>query len=114
MPVGAGARALGGDGLDATTAWFELDGGNTLRGIKTARRAATAQPVVDDFVATRSHLSDRAGAPMIATGDPATITEGAFQQAVVEYRHRGYRAVVRATNMGDGYLLTESYAATPL
>ncbi len=29
---------------------------------------------------------------------------------MVEYRFTDYRAVVRATNMGDGFDLTEEYA----
>ena len=32
-----------------------------------------------------------------------------LRQATVEYRFSDYHALVRATNMGDGYVLTEEY-----
>ena len=33
-----------------------------------------------------------------------------LRQAMVEYKLADYHAVLRATNMGDGYVLTEEYA----
>jgi len=110
------AVALGGDGLAANAAWFELDAAGTVQRIKTSRRAAEVAPVAAWFRATEQALASRAGVPTLATGDAsdAGLARGAFQQAMVEHRTRGYRAVVRATNLGDGYLLTESYAAVPL
>lgn len=99
--------------LDATTAWFEFSGQGTLVGVKTTRRAATADPVVDEYRASEDLVTRTAGAPTVARDEPlASLTRGAFQQAVAEYKFRDYRAVLRATNMGDGYLLTEQYAST--
>lgn len=110
------APALGGSGLDATTAWFELTPNGTLIGVKTSRRTDTVAPVAATFRATAAALSATTGAPTVALGDAsdAGLSRGTFQQASVEYRYRGYRAVVRATNMGDGFVLTESYASTIL
>ena len=39
------------------------------------------------------------------------LAKGAFQQATIEHELADYRAQIRATNMGNGYILTESYAA---
>ncbi len=39
------------------------------------------------------------------------LASGAFRQATRDYRFADYRALVRATNLGDGYVLTESYTA---
>ena len=106
------ARALGDrDGL-AATAWFEFDGRGDLVAVRTSRRTSDAAPVAAAFRTTERALATNVGAPVAQTGDAATLTAGAFQQAMVEHRGPGYRAVVRATNLGDGYVLTESYVAT--
>lgn len=57
--------------------------------------------------------SARIGAPTTATGssDPSELSRGAFRQAMVAYAAGDYRAVIRATNMGKDYTLTENYTA---
>lgn len=106
------ARALGDrDGLTAT-AWFEFDGRGDLIAVRASRRTSDAAPVAAAFRTTEHELSTEVGAPVARSGDAATLTAGAFQQAMVEHRGPGYRAVVRATNLGDGYVLTESYVAS--
>ncbi len=106
------ARALGDrDGL-AATAWFEFDRGGALTAVRASRRTDDAAPVAAAFRTTERALTAEVGAPSASSGDAATLTAGAFHQAMVEHRGHGYRAVVRATNLGDGYVLTESYVAT--
>jgi len=96
--------------LTGTTTWFELDERATLTTIKTVRRA-DAGAIVTAFAATESTLRDRMGAPTTERGSTADLTLGAFRQAMVEHVYADYRAQVRATNMGNGYILTESYTA---
>ena len=102
-----------GGNLAGTSTWFELDDRGVLYAIKTVRRTEDVTRVAEAFAATNAALTVRAGSPAQRAGsaDPATLTSGAFQQASSEYRFRDYRAVIRATNMGDGYVLTESYTS---
>ena len=96
--------------LPARSLWFDLDG-DVLDGIHTVRRASASAPVASAFTAMTGTLTAEAGAPARTSGSPADLDKGAFQQAVAEYRFRDYAATLRATNMGDGFVLTESYAA---
>lgn len=98
--------------LDASTAWFEFGEQGTLASIKAIRSAPTSTPIADEYRATEALVSKSAGAPAIAKSDAlATLDRGALNQAVVEYKFRDYRAVIRATNMGDKFMLTEQYAS---
>ena len=97
--------------LPGTTTWFELDDTGAVTTIKIARRTPHPSQVASAFTATESTLRHRTGAPTTVAGDPSNLAGGAFRQAVVEHVFADYRAQVRATNMGDSYLLTESYAA---
>ncbi|MEJ7601382.1 MAG: hypothetical protein WKG01_25995 [Kofleriaceae bacterium] len=96
--------------LATTTLWFRF-AGTTLAGIQTSRRT-TADGVATAFAETEAALTTVLGDPSRRQGDPAAsaLARGALRQAMVEYRAPAYRAVVRATNMGDGFVLTESYA----
>lgn len=102
----------GGD-LASTSTWFELDDRGVLYAIRTVRRTDDVTRVAQAFAATNVALTARAGGPTQSTGSsaPSVLASGAFQQASREYRFRDYRAVVRATNMGDGFVLTESYTS---
>jgi hypothetical protein len=99
--------------LPGTTTWFELDARATLTAIKTVRRTPDAAAVASAFTATETSLRAHTGEPTAADGsaDPAELSLGAFRQAMTEHEFADYRAQIRATNMGDGYILTESYAA---
>jgi hypothetical protein len=111
LDVPAAALADGG-GLAATGLWLTLDADGTLASIQVTRRTAAASTIVDAFTATGAGLAATLGAPTARTGDAdaRSLASGALRQASVEYRAPGYRAQLRETNMGDGYLLTESYA----
>ncbi len=97
--------------LALATTWFEFSPAGTLSAIKTVRRTEAARTVEAAFVATRDQLIARAGAPTAVAGEPGSLARGALRQASAEFLYRDYRAVVRATNIGDGYMLTESYAS---
>lgn len=103
----AGASSLG-----LTSVWFELGSRGTLASIKTVRRDHAVAPVAAAFASIEGALTDQAGAPAHADGSaaPEVLANGTLRQAMVEYRFTDYRAVVRATNMGDGFVLTEEYA----
>lgn len=103
-------QALGTGALTATSLWIELDASGRVIGVKTVRRTDAASPVAEAFRATTA-IASTAGDAVATHGDPDAIARGAFHQAAAEYRFRDYLAMVRATNMGDGFVLTESYAS---
>lgn len=105
------ARLVPGE-LAATTLWFRFSG-LALTSIQTVRRSADAARVASAFDASRQALGAAIGTPTVTGGTASAeaLSLGALQQAVVEYHRPGYRAVVRATNLGDGFVLTESFAA---
>ena len=102
-----------GSHLGGTTIWFELDEQQAVETIKIVRRTDAATNVASAFSATEAALRARMGAPTTERGsaDPADLSRGAFRQAMVEHTYADYRAQIRATNMGNGYILTESYTA---
>lgn len=102
--VPAAALAPASD-LPAGSIWFELDARDAVASVRTARRSTALERV------TRALDHALPVSDVVATGDVQALPRGAFQQVTRELSRRGYRAVVRATNMGDGYLLTESYRA---
>jgi hypothetical protein len=107
------APALGdSNALPASGLWLALGADGTLRSIQVTRRTVTATTIADAFTATGGGLAATLGAPSERSGDAdaRTLASGALRQASVEFRAPGYRARLRETNMGDGYLLTESYA----
>jgi len=105
------ASVPGAGDLGLTRVWFELGSRGTLASIKTVRRDRAVAPVASAFAAIEGALTDQAGAPAHADGSaaPDALGNGTLRQAMVEYRFTDYRAVVRATNMGDGFVLTEEY-----
>ncbi len=93
---------------------FSIDSAGAVRSIEVTRRGPEAASITAAFEALSHELAAQHGAPVkqsgIATADD--LSRGALRQAMVEYRASDYRAVLRATNMGDGFLLTEHYALT--
>jgi len=104
-------NAIADGALPVTTAWFRFDVDGALASVQTTRHAVAAAPVADVLASTQRELTEALGAPAVRSGDVASIGEGALRQASIEYRFADYRAVVRATNMRGGFLLTESYEA---
>jgi hypothetical protein len=105
LPRGAGALGL-------TSAWFQFGDHGTLESLKTVRRDPVVGAVSAAFDAVQTDVSARAGAPAKQDGSaaPEVLANGALRQAMVEYRFTDYRALVRATNMGNGFVLSEEYA----
>ena len=99
-------------GLAAISVSFQLGSGGTLEAIRTVRRDRDVAAVAAAFTAVEDALTARAGAPARSEGSaaPAVLANGMLRQAMVDYRFADYRALVRATNMGDGFVLTEEYA----
>lgn len=106
-----------GDGIASaiplTSVQFQLGATGTLTTIRAVRRSRDADQVAAAFVAVERDLTSRAGAPVARDGSPASeaLASAVLRQATAEYRFTDYRAVVRATNMGDGFVLTEEYAS---
>lgn len=92
--------------------WFAFGGKGTLTSVKALRRSATADAVWQDYSKTVSELTRQAGKPVRASGLQSAddLSRNLLGQAAAEYRFEDYYAVVRATNMGGGFTLTEEYA----
>jgi hypothetical protein len=108
------ATALPGAGAPGVISLaFELGDDGTLASIRAVRRGADAAAIAAAFAALEHQLTEHAGPPVARDGDatPDGLAAAMLRQAMIEYRFTDYRAVVRATNMGDGFVLTEEYAA---
>ena len=105
-----GAVVPGAGALGFTSLVFQLGDDGTLAAIRAVRRDRDAGIVAAAFAAQEHQLTERAGAPVTRGGATDTLAGATLRQAMVEYRFTDYRAVVRATNMGDGFVLTEEYA----
>ncbi|HTR49139.1 MAG TPA: hypothetical protein VMJ10_00450 [Kofleriaceae bacterium] len=95
----------------STSIWLQLDEQGVLEAVQATRREPTAAMISDAFVQRQAELTAQVGAPTRHDGSsaPNALTGAALRQAMVEYRFSDYHALVRATNMGDGYVLTEEY-----
>jgi hypothetical protein len=91
---------------------FSLDSASAVRSIQVTRRGPEVATIAAAFDGLARELAAVRGAPTVQSGSaaPSELSRGALRQAMVEYRATDYRAVVRATNMGDGFVLTEQYA----
>ena len=98
---GAGVRSL----------WLTFGADDTLVSVVAVRRDASAGVISAAFRAVTGDLASEAGPAATVEGDPsaARLSSGLLQQASAEYRFRDYYALARATNMGDGFVLTEEY-----
>lgn len=98
-------------GPRVTSAWFSFDRGR-LDAIRTVRRDPSVETIAGTFATLEREVTEAAGVPIVATAaaDTKDLARRPLRQAAFDYRFSNYRAVVRATNMGDGYALTEEYA----
>lgn len=103
-------RSLAAGQVLERTLWLEFDDLNVLTRVTTVRRAAKAEVVHEAFTELGSQLRT---AQVIADGDPSPsyLSGGSLRQASAEYRFSNYYALIRATNLGGAYLLTEDYRA---
>ena len=80
------------------------------------RREKTAEPIAANFAEVNSALTEVAGAPVQGArckvqgaSTSQELKEGLLRQASAEYRFTNYYSFARASNMPDGFLLTEEY-----
>lgn len=102
-------------GADARSLWLTFGEGDKLISVVAVRREKTAEPISQAFTAVTSAIESQAGKATTTAGDgsSATLSSGLLRQASAEYRFHDYYALARATNMGDGFVLTEEYRSLP-
>jgi hypothetical protein len=100
-------------GTGQETLWFVFGAGERLVSVTAIASADAPDPIRATFQSVVAYLGREAGPPSMQGGDAATLASGALRQATAEYRFRDYYAVVRATNVGRGYALTEEYRSLP-
>ena len=95
--------------------WLYFGEKDTLISVIAVRRDKSAEAISRTFGNVSVDLSKEAGPPATVDGDASAsrLSSGLLQQASIEYRFRNYYALARATNMGDGYVLTEEYRSLP-
>lgn len=110
-PVAVGTLGPPGSALDAEVLWFQFDAERKLTVLKALRRDRDAEAVAHAFSALEALLANDIGDPARpqGSGTAEALRRGALAQAMNEYRFQDYYAVVRATNMGDSFTLTEEY-----
>ncbi len=114
---GVPSSALGGvlAGSPPRNLWFTFGTKQQLLSVKAISRAAAAAPISVAFLATRATLDHEAGAATETHGnaEPQALAQGALHQASAEFRFRDYYALARATNLSQGFVLTEEYRSLP-
>lgn len=105
------SKTLPGAGADVRTLWLDFSPDNKLVSVVALRREKTVEPIAATFTGVKAALTEAAGAPVKVegTGTPDELKEGLLRQASAEFRFTNYYAIARATNMPDGFLLTEEY-----
>lgn len=110
--AGVPSELLGDVAAPPASLRFSLDTAGTIRALQVTRRGPEVATIASAFDQLSRELSAARGAPTKQSGSalPSELSRGALRQAMVEYKRGDYRAVVRATNMGDGFVLTEQYS----
>lgn len=105
------APATGPEGeapLDAL--WLEFDSGDRLVMVSALRKPPTAAAAHDVFTALTTRLAREAGPAASFDGrTSAELAAGPLRQASAVFRFRDYYATVRATNLGQVFVVTEEY-----
>jgi hypothetical protein len=98
-------------GVGTQTLWFTFGNGEHLLSVVAVAHTATADSVAAAYTSVTQTLDRDVGLPRARAGEatPAQLASGALYQASSEYRFRDYYAVARATNVGNGFALTEEY-----
>jgi hypothetical protein len=109
--VPAAALAAGAD-LELTRLVLRIAADGTLDSIEVVRRQPDPRSVAAAFTAIDRELAASGPAwTRQGAAAPEALAAALLRQAAVEYRFTDYRAVVRATNLGDGFVLSEEYAS---
>ncbi|WP_434391223.1 hypothetical protein [Melittangium boletus] len=95
--------------------WLHFGAGDTLVSVIALSRSSEAAALLASYVAVNEALTQQAGPPTRrdAQQDADWLSGGLLRQTSTEYRFQDFYALARATNMGDGFLLTEEYRALP-
>jgi hypothetical protein len=97
--------------------WFTFGVGRQLIAVVAISRDAHPGPIsaafsdVEDAIRRAAGAGAPAGAVGRTSGDssPSALAAGLLRQASAEFRFSNYYALARATNMGNGFMLTEEY-----
>lgn len=100
-------------GVGAETVWFTFGAADHLVSVIAIAHSDTPDRIGATFASVARDLDRETGAPALTSGSPASLASGLLYQASAEYRFRDYYAVARATNVGNGYALTEEYRSLP-
>ncbi|MEI2746759.1 MAG: hypothetical protein V9G22_15735 [Ottowia sp.] len=102
-------------GVPIGSLWMTFGDKGTLTSVIAVRRDASAEAISATFVALTAEVDKEAGAKRSSEGNPsaAALSSAPLKQASAEYRFRDYYALARATNMGQGFALTEEYRSLP-
>jgi hypothetical protein len=105
------ALPLSARGAPVASAWFVFDAHDALSSLTVVRSSHGAEETSATFQRVSADLTQKAGPSSKATGEPtaAYLSTGLLYQASVEYQFHNYYAELRATNMREGFALTESY-----
>ncbi len=104
------ASALPGATLGLASAWFTFGARGTLSSLKTVRRDPAVAAVSAAFTGVAAVVATAGPMTMRGSASPEVLGRGLLRQASLESRFTDYRAVVRATNMGNGFALSEEYS----
>jgi hypothetical protein len=98
-------------GAPVASAWFTFDAHDALSALTVVRSSRVAEETSATFQKVSADLTQKAGPSSKSTGEPtaAYLSTGLLYQASVEYQFHNYYAELRATNMREGFALTESY-----
>ncbi len=102
-------------GAPVVSVWLTFGARDTLTTVVVVRRSPDAAAISATFAAITAAVSSQAGPARMTDGDPSVerLSAGLLRQASAEYRFRDYYALARATNMGNGFALTEEYRSLP-
>jgi hypothetical protein len=101
--------------LPVQNLWLNFGAGGTLVSAIALSRSPEVDLIHASYAAVNEALTQQAGSPAKrdVEGDPTWLSGGLLRQTSAEYRFLDFYALARATNMGDGFLLTEEYRALP-
>jgi hypothetical protein len=100
-------EAYRGSNVDAL--WFNFGLHGELISLTAVRRDSSAQGVEQTYQLLQKSLTRDAGPLFHTEGDASILASAPLRQASSELRFRDYYALVRATNVGDSYVVTEEY-----
>lgn len=98
-------------GATIQTLWVNFDGQGRLISLIAIRRERSPEVISAAYRSVNAGLAREAGPPSSQdqNGSSEFLLAGLLRQASAEYRFSDYYAQTRATNMGDGFVLTEEY-----